>query len=161
MTRKTYEGPHMDPTSDVPEISDGLGGFVYAPELLRDVTIHASDGSKYALKLWDTEHRDHWGKSVLRYDFRPEGAERALFRGEDYACAPGTAVDSDEAILSLLTFLTLRPGDTDAGYFDSYTPEQREWSESSACETLACDRAIAEDTWVEGVDPDDFIIERP
>jgi hypothetical protein len=53
------------------------------------------------------------------------------------------ADDSLETVASLLTFLTLRPGDTDADYFAGYTPAQMEWATGSDCEALQCDLGIA------------------
>jgi hypothetical protein len=50
-----------------------------------------------------------------------------IFEGEDFAGSPMDADDSDETVAALLTFLTLRRGDTDAEYFESYTPEQLAW----------------------------------
>jgi hypothetical protein len=48
------------------------------------------------------------------------------------------AIDSDKAVGSLMGFLTLRPGDTDSEYFESYTPEQMHFAETHA-EALACE----------------------
>jgi hypothetical protein len=48
------------------------------------------------------------------------------------------ADDSDATIASLMTFLTLRPGDTDAEYFESYTPAQLDYCSHHA-EALNCE----------------------
>jgi len=94
--------------------------------LLRDVNV---DG--YRLTLWDTYHTNNMGKYVLRYEFvNPEGG--VLFSGRDFAASPMHAIDSDEVLRALLGFLTLQPGDTDAEYFEGYTPEQRDFAETSA-----------------------------
>jgi hypothetical protein len=61
-----------------------------------------------------------------------------LFTGSDFSCAPGHATDSDDSIAALLGFLTLRPGDTDAEYFEAYTPEQLAYCDAHA-ETLAAE----------------------
>ncbi len=42
------------------------------------------------------------------------------------------AVDSDEAVNALMGFLTLKPGDTDADFFQSYSSAQMEFAESYA-----------------------------
>ena len=55
------------------------------------------------------------------------GITSTLFEGEDFRCSPLHAHDSNETVKSLMTFLTLRPGDTDAEYFAKYTPEQLEY----------------------------------
>ena len=47
------------------------------------------------------------------------------------------ADDADATLRALLGFLTLRPGDTDADYFDGYTQRQRAFCESGDCELLA------------------------
>lgn len=69
-----------------------------------------------------------WGKPV----------ETVLFEGEDLGCSPMHAIDSDESVAALMGFLTLRPGDTDAEYFENYTPEQMEFCQQHA-ESLSCE----------------------
>lgn len=86
------------------------------------------------LRLWDTYRRDSLGKSVLRYEFKD--GRRVIFTGSDFACGAATAIDSLECVYSLLGFLSLRPGDTDAEYFDSYTESQIEWRDSGRAEEL-------------------------
>lgn len=95
------------------------------------------------LTVWDTHRTDRMGKCILGYELRtPSGV---LFCAEDFGCSPMHSVDSDECIAALLSFLVLRPGDTDAEYFESYTAEQLEWARSSAYDQLACDLAESED----------------
>lgn len=85
----------------------------------------------YELVLWDTGRTDEYHKSILGYRLtHPAGW--AVFEGEDYCCSPMIAIDSDASIRSLLTFLTLRPGDTDSEYFERYTVYQRAWAENEA-----------------------------
>src|SRR5215467_12574331 len=86
----------------------------------------AADGFK--LTLTDTGRTDHYGKSVLGYVFSDGGS--VIFEGEDFACSPLHSIDSDAAVAGLLSFLSLRPGDTDAEYFESYTPAQLEWADA-------------------------------
>lgn len=38
------------------------------------------------------------------------------------------AIDSDECVRQLLSFLVLRPGDTDSEYFKGYTQEQLDFA---------------------------------
>lgn len=87
-------------------------------------TWHA-DG--FRLELFDTFHTDRYGKSRLAYEFYHDGT--LIFEGDDFCCSPLHGIDSDETVGALLTFLSLRPGDTDPEYFESYTPEQLAWSE--------------------------------
>jgi len=83
-------------------------------------------GPRFRLQTWDTYRTDSYGKTIIRYrfDILPGGPAVPLFSGEDFACSPMYAIDSDRCIAALLSFLTLRPGDTDREYFDNYTPEQ-------------------------------------
>lgn len=66
------------------------------------------------------------GRERLSYRLttREEGRTRLLFAGDDYRPSRMHEADSDAAMLGLLEFLTLRPGDTDAEYFENYTEEQ-------------------------------------
>lgn len=61
-----------------------------------------------------------------------------LFEGSDFCPSPLHAWDSDDTVASLLSFLTLRPGDTDAEYFDGYTDAQRDFCAKHA-EALSCE----------------------
>ena len=87
----------------------------------------------FTLFLYDTKRMDHHGKSVLAYElydreYRPE----PVFRGEDFTCSPCHVIDSDHTVLSLLHFLSLEAEDTDAEYFEAYTPEQITWRNERA-----------------------------
>ena len=66
-----------------------------------------------------------WGRVRLAYEFRDRG--EVIFTGDDFYPSPLYAYDGDEAIVSLLGFLSLRPGDTDRAYFDRYTNRQLAW----------------------------------
>lgn len=89
----------------------------------------------YMLTIYDTYKTDRFGKCILAYEFLDKNGE-ILFSGEDFSCSPLHAIDSDQTIRSLLTFLTLRPGDTDADYFANYTEKQLEFANSYDCECL-------------------------
>lgn len=94
-------------------------------DVLREVDV---DG--YRLLTWDL-HRMRGGKDMIGYRFTaPDG--KVLFEGEDFGNSPLHAMDSDESLRSLMTFLTLRPGDTDPDWFDGYTPEQLEFANGPA-----------------------------
>ncbi len=70
----------------------------------------------------------------LRYRLSSGG--RVLFEG--MIVCPGTyASDANRAVVGVMGFLTLRPGDTDADYFAEYTPDQLAFANEHA-ETLAC-----------------------
>lgn len=101
---------------------------------LRRVELPHSDGT-YVLETWDANGRASTGQHLIRYQLTdPSG--KVLFRGSDYGCAPSHATDSDAALRGILSFLTLKPGDTDADYFEHYTPEQLAFAEGPA-ESLA------------------------
>src|SRR5262245_8240315 len=69
-------------------------------------------GPVFRLKLWDTGQTGYGGKSLLRYQLiMSDGV--VLFQGSDFGCSPLHAIDSDEAVKGIMSFLTLRPGDTD------------------------------------------------
>lgn len=59
-----------------------------------------------------------------------------LFEGEDFGCSPMHAIDSDECVAAIMSFLTLRPGDTDREYFEDYTEAQLDYCSQHA-EALA------------------------
>lgn len=96
-------------------------------------------GPTFALTLWDADDRPD-GRYGLRYRLNMlEGSKsETLFEGSDFGCSPLNATDSDETVAALMGFLTLRPGDTDADYFDDYTDAQKEYCEQHA-ETLGCE----------------------
>lgn len=102
--------------------------------LLRDVRL--LDG--YRLRTFDTNKKEPgtYGHSYLAYIFQAPGG-RVLFKGADYGVSAFTPIDADETLVSLLGFLTLKPGDTDQEYFAKYTPEQLDWCQSSDAEELA------------------------
>lgn len=95
-------------------------------EPLREV---AAEG--WRLAVYETGRCDLRGCEYLRYEFGPLDGE-PLFEGADFATSPMHATDSLESMRALWDFLTLRPGDTDADYFEDYTPEQMEFAEGEA-----------------------------
>jgi hypothetical protein len=80
----------------------------------------------FVLSLYDAHRTDEYGKHVLAYVLAWDKAytDAVIFRGDDLHCAPGTAIDSDESAGALLSFLSLKPGDTDDDYFNDYTQAQ-------------------------------------
>lgn len=102
-------------------------------------------GPVFRLKTWDTG-RTIGGKNCVGYRLSMGMPNivgnppvwTVLFEGEDFGCSPLHAIDSDACVAGIMGFLTLRPGDTDREYFDSYTPEQLEYCQQHA-EALACE----------------------
>ena len=111
-------------------------------------------GPSFTLILWDTGKTGEYGKSRLGYELKmhtpitrramavavPTGKSvtTVLFSGEDYYCSPCHAIDSDATVAGIMTFLTLRPGDTDSDYFKDYNTLQLEYCSNHA-ETLSCE----------------------
>lgn len=103
-------------------------------------------GPVFRLDLFDTgrpfylpsqiHYSKHGPRWRLAYELRQDG--RVIFSGDDYGCSPLHAIDSDQSVVSLMSFLTLRPGDTDEEYFAKHTDEQREYCEQHA-EALSCE----------------------
>ena len=100
---------------------------VYEPEMGCEFLRTWQEGN-FLLRLWDTNRVDSYHKSVLAYELYYSG--ELIFQGADFCCSPMHAVDSDQCLGGILTFLSLRPGDVDSKYFDSYTPKQMEFARS-------------------------------
>lgn len=90
---------------------------------------------EYKLILWNTCRTDRYHKSILAYEFYHDG--KLIFSGADFFCSPCVAVDSDQCVGSLLTFLSLRPGDMDDEYFEDYTTEQMDFAQSHGEELMS------------------------
>src|SRR4051812_20660495 len=90
---------------------------------LRRVAFVLSPGVFFTLHTYATPRVDARGQTVIGYELiSPTGD--VVFAGEDFVGSPMHSDDSDSALRALLSFLTLRPGDTDRDYFDTYTPVQ-------------------------------------
>lgn len=104
-------------------------------------------GPTFTLVMWDCYGtlNDDGNHSRLGYrltmilDYYGDGEEEpyvrkrvTLFEGEDYGCSPMHSIDGDASVEGLMSFLCLRPGDTDAEYFANYTPQQMEFAEQYA-----------------------------
>ena len=102
-------------------------------------------GHVFQLELWDT-HRMIGNKCRLGYRLtlirsnakRREDRRQVIFEGEDFGCSPLHAIDSDACVESIMGFLCLRPGDTDAEYFKDYTDWQKDFCDQDA-EALNCE----------------------
>lgn len=90
----------------------------------------------YTLFLQFTGKQNRGGEDQVKYKFLTPDKE-ILFEGADFFCSPLIVnPESKEAAISLLGFLTLRKGDTDADWFKKYTPAQLQFSRSQDCENL-------------------------
>lgn len=86
--------------------------------------------------LYDLGYDYSHHKNRVGYRFTWKG--QIIFQGRDFFPSPLIAIDSVQTIYALLSFLTLRPGDTDKEYFQDYTPIQLDWCNSLECEDLQC-----------------------
>lgn len=73
------------------------------------------------------------------YDYAVTTPTGVKFIGTQFRPAPSDLKNKVKILDSLLVWITLKPGDTDKEYFDSYTPEQMAWSQSFACEMAQSD----------------------
>ena len=95
-----------------------------------------SKNGRFCLDLWDTTKKQD-NKYLIAYRFVDEELDAdPVFFGVDFCCSSMHVIDSDETVRSLLTFLSLQKGDTDAEYFSGYTETQITWRDMHA-ETLA------------------------
>lgn len=99
-------------------------------------------GPVFTLTMRDAGTTDSRGVTTIAYKLtqRDPGSKRAqvIFEAADYHGSPMHADDSDDNVHGLMGFLTLRPGDTDADYFDGYTDAQRAYCSAHA-EALSCE----------------------
>lgn len=93
-------------------------------------------GGTYELSMEEAGTVGTWPKIKMRYAFRRIGEDDPIFQGDDFQVSPMDDPGSRAAALSLLTFLCLKPGDTDEEYFKDYTPRQWAWVESGDIEEL-------------------------
>lgn len=99
-------------------------------------------GPTFRLVTWYTGRtwRNEGSKSLLGYrlTMHANGNRTVLFEGEDFGCSPMHAIDSDEACAGIMGFLTLRSGDTDREYFESYTQAQLDYCKEHAEALASC-----------------------
>ncbi len=76
----------------------------------------------FRLELYDTWTSDRYGKCVLGYKFFHNDV--LVFEGNDFCPSPLYSIDGDATVAALLSFLALRPGDTDREYFADHSEAQ-------------------------------------
>ena len=90
------------------------------------------------LLTWETGERAPTGQSLIGYAlYEHLGDTKPLFSGEDCGVSPMHSIDSDGALAALLSFLVLRPGDTDKEYFEKYTEQQLTWCQGSVVDEIS------------------------
>ncbi|MFG1879302.1 hypothetical protein ACGFIV_31115 [Sphaerisporangium sp. NPDC049003] len=86
----------------------------------------------HKLELWPSG-RTHDNR--LQWYYRLSRRSRTIFAASDINSAVGARLTADElvrAARTVLAFLTLQPGGTDAEYFDGYTKTQLAWRDAYA-----------------------------
>jgi len=106
---------------------------VEVPGLGTRVRIWEREG--YRLEIYDThnETSSHWTVAGVLYD-----NGRKIFDKAPIDISKIYAVDEERVIPHVLSWFTLKPGDTDADYFNGYTKEQLEWCEGDRNDWLRC-----------------------
>lgn len=128
--------------------------MVAAEQILRRVHFapyRPNAGPTFRLTVWDTYRSDGRGRGYARswLGYRLQMSQRfgslghkreTIFEGEDFGCSAAHAIDSDAVVAGIMALLTCRPGDTDAEYFENYTPAQLAYCQEHA-EALASEVA--------------------
>ena len=113
-------------------VADYMRRVIFAP-------YRKGAGPRFELTLWESKPDPRRARcmpgELIRYTLRQIEAGKApvtIFAGFDYGCAPSHSIDGDASVEGLMSFLTLRPGDTDAEYFENYTDAQRTFCDAHA-----------------------------
>ncbi|MEQ4720916.1 hypothetical protein [Nonomuraea sp. B19D2] len=88
--------------------------------------------ASHLLELWPHSRTDD---GRIRWLYRLSRHNTTIFSATDISSPVGVVLSADTLIKSattVLSYLTLRPGDTDADYFDAYTPAQLAWRDCYA-----------------------------
>lgn len=92
----------------------------------------------YKLTIKNLGYDTRQGKHRLQYYLIAPDTGYIIFQGNDFFTSPLHKPISMDSALSLMSFLTCRPSDTDDDYFKDYTPDQLRFAQSAECEQLAC-----------------------
>ena len=94
---------------------------------------------EHGLELIIYDRPSYNGTGILRRVYLPYNMMvngEVLFSGSDFSPSPMDAIDSIDALICLLSFLTVRPGDMDDDHFKDYTLAQLDFANSNQCEDL-------------------------
>ncbi|GAA3120271.1 hypothetical protein GCM10010466_08950 [Planomonospora alba] len=103
-------------------------GWEISPRLLAAWPI---DGL-HTLELWPRGRTDD---GRIRWYYRLSRGRRTIFAASDISSAAGATLTTGELIRAartVLSYLTLQPGDTDPEYFDGYAGTQLAWRDAHA-----------------------------
>lgn len=112
------------------------------------LTNKAHGNVRLAVRAFDANHTDPQTghhridvEAILFETVNGKRERRVIFKRGDTYCAVNrwTSIDSDAAKELVLSLLAMKPGDTDAEYFASYTPEQIAFAERYG-EDIGCER---------------------
>lgn len=131
---RDYDVESWDKVGTVePRRSSATGRMRYNPDLdvMRDVVIrpYIPGLPIFRLQLIDTGQVGYYGKSGIGYrlaEYSDDGKlVQVIFDHEGHGIIwhPGV-IDDDEAVGQVLSWLTLKPGDTDEEFFADYTDDQ-------------------------------------
>lgn len=87
---------------------------------------------QHLLELWPESRT---GEGRIRWYYRLSRHNQTIFAASDICSAVGALLSTTELVQTartVLTFLTVCPGDTDSEYFDAYTATQLEWRDCYA-----------------------------
>ena len=113
---------------------------------LRHVKFQPREGVIYTLCIYDVQGVEGAcapPQFPVGYEFRT--ASKTLFAGVDFGCSPLHAIDSDACIYALMGFLC---GDGFAVGAETDSPleaAQREWAQSSDCESIGAIVAVRQE----------------
>lgn len=137
MTEQARKQNQNYPVNIEPPSKNQLG---FIPELIKTCrfTIRGSSSLDYnhtfELKVWDlNEPMGSHHKLAYRFNHVKKSRETGkkyttcLFYTEAFGCPMSQAVDSNETTLSILQFITMRPGDVENDYFEEYNENQLEF----------------------------------
>lgn len=93
-------------------------------DILRDETFQLRDGEPEFRLVIHTLDVQPMGRNREYLGYCLQHGATELFSGSDYGCAPHHAIDSDITLLTLLSFLCMKPGGTDLDYFNGYSETQ-------------------------------------
>ncbi|GII52831.1 hypothetical protein Pth03_12200 [Planotetraspora thailandica] len=85
--------------------------------------------------LLEIDAADRTDEGRIRWRYRLSRRRRTIFAASDVCSGVGAVLSGEELISAartVLRYLTLQPGDTDAEYFDAYTRTQRDWRDRYA-----------------------------
>lgn len=129
MTRPTIQNPYHHANTDPGpnEYPEAVTLIEWRQEGFR-VQLHQPahttplpDGTWFGYRLYD----DTWATLT--------GSDPLIFAGTDLGL-PAHQADLPQAVQALCAYLSLQPGDVNAGYFRTYTPEQLTWCEARAAD---------------------------